>query len=148
MHHIHRYKYIMLSQYLHHQYMYRTCIAYHCSIPKTAQNPTATASWMKLDSRLLCNARGASRLAKRFYILIRALELTLQGQPRSNVVVQITRWKMTSGTPSFSCSCRLSISMFLSAFLSHFTQITQWKMTSATLFFNWPCTLFLVILLK
>ncbi len=45
----------------------------------------------KLDSRLLCNARGASRLAKRYYILITALELTLQGQPRSNVVVQITR---------------------------------------------------------
>ncbi len=36
----------------------------------------------KLDSRLLCNARGASRLAKRYYILIRAVELTLQGQPR------------------------------------------------------------------
>ncbi len=34
---------------------------------------------------------GASRLAKRYYILIRALELTLQGQPRSNVVVQISQ---------------------------------------------------------
>ncbi len=45
----------------------------------------------KLDSRLLCNAKGASRLAKRYYILIGALELTLQGQPMSNVVVQITQ---------------------------------------------------------
>ncbi len=45
----------------------------------------------QLDSRLLCNARGTSRLAKRYYILIRVRELTLQGQPRSNVVVQITR---------------------------------------------------------
>ncbi len=44
---------------------------------------------MKLDSRLLCNAREASRLAIRYYILIRTLELTLQGQPRSNVMVQL-----------------------------------------------------------
>ncbi len=43
----------------------------------------------KLDSQLLCNTRGASRLAKRYYILIRALELTLQGQQRSNVMVQL-----------------------------------------------------------
>ncbi len=43
----------------------------------------------KLDSWLLCNARGASWLAIRYYILIRTLELTLQGQPGSNVMVQL-----------------------------------------------------------
>ncbi len=59
-------------------------------------------SLLKLDSRLLCNATGASPLAKRYYILIRALELTLHGQPRSNVVVQITQWKMTSAKPFLS----------------------------------------------
>ena len=41
-----------------------------------------------LDKYTGINARGASRLAKRYYILIRALELTLQGQPRSNVMMQ------------------------------------------------------------
>ncbi len=44
---------------------------------------------IKLDSRLLCNTRGASRLAIRNYILIRTLELSVQGQPRSNVMVQL-----------------------------------------------------------
>ncbi len=43
----------------------------------------------KLDSRLLCNTRGASRLAIRYYIFIRILELTLQGQPGSNEMVQL-----------------------------------------------------------
>ncbi len=33
----------------------------------------------KLDSWLLCNARGASRLAIRYYILIRILEGSIQG---------------------------------------------------------------------
>ncbi len=51
--------------------------------------PSEDGMPQQLDSRLLCNARGASRLAIRYYILRRTLELSLQGQPRSNVMVQL-----------------------------------------------------------
>ncbi len=46
----------------------------------------------KLDSRVLCNARGASWLVTRYYILIRALELTFQAQPRWDLWSRVRCW--------------------------------------------------------
>ncbi len=49
-------------------------------------------SFYKLDSWLLCNVRGDIPVGKKIlhpFLFIRALELTLHGQPRSNVMVQL-----------------------------------------------------------
>ncbi len=61
-------------------YMYRMEFFYFTEHTPQLKSLKCTTLKIKLDSRLLCNTRGASRLANKYYILIRALELTLQGQ--------------------------------------------------------------------